>query len=523
MVSQSGRPRIPHGQRRQGRGPAMIPDVPRVSPALLAALCGVLLALTLPPLPTGILAPLPLAALLWLVASAPTARAGAARMLAGITALSAVHLWWLVPFLVALFGLPPLGALAGLLYVLEGGFFAVMAYLACRVTPSPAGRVWALAGGWVLLEWLRTLGPLAFPWPTLGSVLLPTPLIQVADLGGVLLCSLLITGAAAALVQAARGQRAPLLAAAVVWLAALGYGLTRTPGEGPTQPMLVLRSDFDAFGRAVGSLSPAQQFPALLQATEAARQPGEVVVWSETAVSAFPGQPQLPAFPGPGITGLGTEASAQEPQRNSVVSVNAAGTVLSRNEKAQLVPFGEYFPLYAGPLRPVYRLIENTLGFRLPAIPPAQRVHPLTLQGVSYGAYICYDSVFSWVARDLVRQGAQVLVNPSNDGWYNGWGVSQHFWMGRIRAIETRRWLVRSVNDGVAGAVDDLGRPVSTVAAGEGVQTLHVRPRLLSGQTLFVRLGHVPALLLAVLLVVLGWGLGRPPSPPVTGSALPRR
>ncbi|MFC5847902.1 apolipoprotein N-acyltransferase [Deinococcus petrolearius] len=483
--------------------------MPRLSPALLAALCGVLLALTLPPLPTGVLAPLPLGALLWLVASAPTPRAGAARMLAGVSALSAVHLWWLVPFLVALFGLPPLGALAGLLYVLEGSFFAVMALLACRLTPNPAGRVWALAGGWVLLEWLRTLGPLAFPWPTLGAALLPTPLIQVADLGGVLLCSLLVTGAAAALVQAARGQRAPLLAGAAIWLAALGYGLTRTPGEGPVQPMLVVRSSFDTFDRALGRLSPAQQFEVLRQGTDAARQPGEVVVWSETAVSAFPGQSQLPGFPGPGVTGLGTGASGSEPQRNSVVSVDAAGTVLSRSEKARLVPFGEYFPLYSGPLRPVYSVIENALGFRLPAIPPAQSVRPLLLQGVLYGAYICYDSVFSWVARDLAAQGAQVLVNPSNDGWYSGWGVSQHFWMGRVRAIETRRWLVRSVNDGVAGAVDDLGRPVETISAGEGLRTLHVRPRLLDGQTPFVRLGHGPALLLAALLVGLGWGVGR--------------
>jgi apolipoprotein N-acyltransferase len=494
----------------------MIADVPRVSPALLAALCGVLLALTLPPLPTGVLAPLPLAALLWLVASAPTARAGAARMLAGVTALSAVHLWWLVPFLVRIFELPPLGALAGLLYVLEGGFFAVMAYLAYRVTPTPAGRVWALAGGWVLLEWLRTLGPLAFPWPTLGSVLLSTPLIQVADLGGVLLCSLLITGAAAAVVQAAQGRRVPLLVMAVVWLAALGYGLTRTPGEGPTQPMLVMRSDFDAFGRAAGSLGPEQQFAPLLQATAAARQPGEVVVWSETATSAFPDQPQIPAFPGPGITGLGTRASGDEPARNSVVSVDAAGMILSRSEKARLVPFGEYFPLYSGPLRPVYSAIENALGFRLPAIPPAQSIRPLSLQGILYGTYVCYDSVFSWVARDLVRQGAQLLVNPSNDGWYSGWGVAQHFWMGRIRAIETRRWLVRSVNDGVAGAVDDLGRPVETVSAGEGLQTLHVRPRLLSGQTLFVQFGHVPALLIAMLLVGLGWKIGRRAGSPVT-------
>ena len=152
----------------------------------------------------------------------------------------------------------------------------------------------------------------------------------------------------------------------------------------------------------------------------------------------------------------------------------------------------------------LYRPIERLLGFRLDAYETARRVTPLPLGGALYGAYVCYDSVFPGIARALVARGAQVLVNPSNDGWYQGWGVAQHFWMGRVRAIETRRWLVRSVNRGVAGAVDDLGRPVQTVSEGPGLKVLDVRPRLLNAQTWYVRLGDLPALLMAALL--LGWG-----------------
>lgn len=476
--------------------------VPAVSPPLLALLLGALLGLCGLPLPWSFLSALPLAGVLAYAASARTVEGVPGRLFWSGLGYFAVHLWWLTAFLSKLFQFPPAGVLALALFVLEGVFLAVMAYPLARLVRSPHARVWALAGGWVVLEWLRFLGPLAFPWPTLGYTLLPTPAIQIADLGGVLLGSVLVAGTAAALAGAllgGRGRGRPALLAAVCWAAALAYGLTRTAGEGPAQPMLVLRTDFDSFGRATGSLPPELQLPAQQQVS-AQRTPQEVVVWSETALTASAAETVLPQFPGPGISGLGTPLF-ERPERNSVVAIDARGRITSREEKAKLVPFGEYFVFYDGLLRPVYRLIENTLNFELSSAQPAEVVRPLTLNGVLYGAYICYDSVFPWVARSLTRQGAQVLVNPSNDGWYSGWGVQQHFMMGRVRAIENRRWLVRSVNRGVAGAVNDLGQPVRLIASGDTTRALSVRPRLLGGRTLFNRVGDWPALLLALVMI----------------------
>ncbi|MFC6659629.1 apolipoprotein N-acyltransferase [Deinococcus multiflagellatus] len=383
-----------------------------------------------------------------------------------------------------------------------------MALIATRLTPSPTGRVWTLAGGWVLLEWLRFLGPLAFPWPTLGYTLLPTPAIQIADLGGVLLGSVLVAFTAAALGQAwlerqqGRASWRPVVLAALAWGGALGYGLTRLPGEGPEQPMRVLRMAFAAFDRASGTLTADEQFRVQRQAS-LNRPPGSVVVWSETALT-FAGPPApVTAFPGPGISGAGVYANVS-PAYNAVISLDASGRVMSRNDKAKLVPFGEEFP-FQTVLGPIYRLILTPLGFAIPDTVPNRDLGPLSLGGVAYGTYVCYDSVFPWVARTLANRGAQVLVNPSNDGWYKGWGVQQHFQMGRVRAIETRRWLVRSVNLGVAGAVNDLGQPVQTVSTGQEVQVLDVRPRLLSGTTVFMQVGDLPALGLALLMVLYGW------------------
>ncbi|WP_102125401.1 apolipoprotein N-acyltransferase [Deinococcus planocerae] len=475
--------------------------MPPLPTPLLGLLAGALLAACGLPLPWSFLSYLPLALLLVFVTGDPTPRRLALRMWWAGTAYSAVHLWWLTAFLAKLFGTPVLGALAALLFALEGAFLAVMASLAARLFTSREARVWALAGGWVLLEWLRFLGPLAFPWPTLGYTLLPTPAVQIADLGGVLLGSVLVAATAAALVSFWWGRRPPLVLMSALWVAALAYGVTRVPGPGPVQPTLLLRTEFDSFGRATRQLGPAEQLE-VQQRLSAARRPGETLVWSETALTR-PGVPaRLPEFPGPGISGLGTS----QPRQNAVVSVDAARRVLSLNRKARLVPFGEYFPLY-GALRPAYRVIEQAVGFELGGLTPARTLTPLTLNGVLYGAYVCYDSVFPWVARQLTAQGARLLVNVSNDGWYDGWGVTQHFMMGRVRAIETRRWLVRSVNQGVAAAVNDLGQPVQVLARGEG--TLHARPRLLTGQTPYVRYGDLPALGLAALLLLYARRLDR--------------
>ncbi|WP_291426107.1 apolipoprotein N-acyltransferase [Deinococcus sp.] len=481
-------------------------------PAAVSGLLGLALALTLAPLPTGILTPVVLAALLLYAASTATPRGVAGRLFWAALVMNAVHLSWLMAFVGQLLGSPALGVLAFLLYAVEGSFYALMGYLVARliggvpVLPGPQrlsgvlGRVWGLAGGWVVLEALRFLGPFAFPWPTLGYSLIDTPMIQIADLGGVLLCSVLVALSAAALVQFWHGRTKALWGVVVCWLLALGYGLTRVPGQGIPGQALLQRTAVDAFAKASHLQSPEQQFQTYNRLTQDNRQPGEVPVWTETAI-------QDPALlkltPMNGIYGV---ADLLGSRSNKAVAWTGSAVVGS-NDKARPVPFGEYFPLRTQ-LDPAWRMIEGVTHMNLETTPAAVQLSPLTLGGVVYGTYICYDSVFPWVARQLTRQGAQVLVNISNDSWYTGWGVQQHFLMGRVRAIENRRWVLRSVNKGVAGSIDDLGRPRLTLSRGEGV--IHARFPLLTTKTLFGEVGDWPALLLALGLLAYGWQLTRP-------------
>lgn len=464
----------------------------RVPSALLALALGALLAACGLPYAWSVLTPLPLAALFAYTASAPTPRAGGARLFWAGLAFFTLTLYWLPQSFGAGFGV--FGALMFVpLYAIEALFWAVLGWACLRLARSFPSRVWLLAVTWVVLEWLRHLGQIAFPWGTLGYTLLPLPAVQIADLGGVLLLSLLVTFTAAVLALLSRGHVRPALAGLGVWGAALAYGLTRPELRGESGRALLLRTNFDSFEKAQGGLDPLD---AQLRLSRDA-DPDEVVVWSETAVFVQPPlydqRARLPRRPM--IVGLGEQKGSSF--RNSAVSWN--GRVLAQYDKMQLVPFGEYYP-WSRELRPAYQWIYGQLlGIPFNPPSPGRAATPLSLNGRSYGTYICYDSVFSRVTADLARGGAQVLVNISNDGYYNeSVGTEQHFQMGRVRAIETRRYVLRSVNDGVAAVVDERGT-VRQRFSGPGEGVVHARFQYLSGQTWFVRLGDAPVLALCVL------------------------
>ncbi len=78
--------------------------------------------------------------------------------------------------------------------------------------------------------------------------------------------------------------------------------------------------------------------------------------------------------------------------------------------------------------------------------------------------FICYESIFPDEVRHLAGNGAQVLVNISNDGWYGDSGAyAQHLKQARMRAIENDRWLLRDTNTGVTAVIDPYGRIVQSM------------------------------------------------------------
>ena len=75
------------------------------------------------------------------------------------------------------------------------------------------------------------------------------------------------------------------------------------------------------------------------------------------------------------------------------------------------------------------------------------------------GTFICYESVFPNFVRKFAANGAEVLINISNDGWFGKSAArQQHLSIVRMRAAENRRWILRATNDGITATIDSAGR-----------------------------------------------------------------
>jgi apolipoprotein N-acyltransferase len=130
------------------------------------------------------------------------------------------------------------------------------------------------------------------------------------------------------------------------------------------------------------------------------------------------------------------------------------GSYAGHYDKMHLVPFGEYTPY-----KPLFFFVGHLLD-DLVFIPGTQRTL-FNVNGKRYGVFICYESIFGDDMRKFSRDGAQVLINISDDGWYGDTSAPwEHLDMVRMRAIENRRWIVRSTNTGITATIDPFGRVV---------------------------------------------------------------
>lgn len=364
---------------------------------------------------------------------------------------------------------------------------------------------------WVAYELARATLFTGLPWEMLGhSQWKNLPLIQVADLAGAYAVSFMVAavnvGAYLVLRDLARTAEArrlvhaaaPLGAALALVAAVATYGIWRI-GQESTRPMTTSRVLTLVQGNQVlpgrweraGAERSLLVYAGLTQRAVAEQHP-DLVVWPEYAVTLYPERdPVL-------LSGLreiarrvpaGLVFGAPRAERldahpryfNSAYYVAPDGTVAA-SDKIRLVPFAEYRPLSFGEAIAADDEREFTAGTRSTVFAsPAGRL----------GVLICYEVIFPGMARDLVRAGAEVLLNLSNDGWLDRAGLgagAQHLSMAVFRAVETRRYLARVASTGISGFIDPLGRPFALLGANlRGVTSGEVQPR--QEMTPYVRYG----------------------------------
>ncbi len=194
---------------------------------------------------------------------------------------------------------------------------------------------------------------------------------------------------------------------------------------------------------------------------------------------------------------MGTVAHTPEgAPLNSATLVSPAGIALTRYDKVHLVPFGEFVPW------PLGALAEN-ISSETGDFAAGTRVVVSPVGTHNLGTFICYESVFPNFVRQFADNGAEVLFNISNDGWFGKTAArEQHLKIVRMRAAENRRWILRATNDGISAAIDSAGRlrgtlPLYTRAAS------HSGFEYIAARTPYTRFGDWFAAVCATLALAL--------------------
>lgn len=405
----------------------------------------------------------------------------------------------------------------------------------------------SLAPVWMATELARNHLLSGLPWGNLGySQSHNLWFSQLASLGGVYglaFCVALVNGALYESLRARLWKERPFpsvlaaVAAAVLLLGHL-FGALRVQRWDQAHAsherlrVAVVQGNIDRrFARTEPSYAPTV-LRAYAPPTRAADAAGaDLIVWPEASFPLVLDK-DLRTLTGLGLPRLSSRAhlllgvdlmdpaDLERGNENATFLVTPGLGILHKYVKHHLVPFGEYIPFGLDRHLPLRPLVQATYV-------PGSSLQPAPLPTPSaqarVGVLICYDAIFPEISREYARQGAEVLINLSNDAWFGfSAGPFQFLRIAALRSIEVGRPMARAANTGISAFIDPLGRihqatPVGLVTSEARVLSapqllpprwiLQELPRMTS-PTLYVLIGDTPAYL-AVLFCVVGLGLAR--------------
>ena len=402
---------------------------------------------------------------------------------------------------------------------------------------------------WVCYEYfLKTSGFLAYSYGNLGySQHAFLPFIQVADLAGVWVVSLLVVypstliGRAcadglAALRTSWRGYVVAAAAYAAVFAAVVVYGsvsFADTRGDRQWRVALV-QQDVDPWKGGYAayrtSLDVLERQSTRALAGSGTERP-EIVIWSETSfVPAIDWHTRyrpdnqtyglvkelrdfLSAQTVPFVVGNDDgELRRVDEGQDARVDFNASllfdhGQIVDTYRKLHLVPFTESFP-FKKTLPRIYQWLVNadTHFWEKGTVYTVFQAG-----GVRFSTPICFEDTFGYLCRGFVQRGADVLVNMTNDLWSRSEACAmQHMTMAVFRAVENRRSVVRSTNGGMTNIIDPNGRILASLAPFTEGCLLGSVPVHQGVRTLYTRWGDwLPPVLLGLSAAALAAGIVR--------------
>jgi apolipoprotein N-acyltransferase len=341
---------------------------------------------------------------------------------------------------------------------------------------------------WVSIEFLRTHLPIiGFPWNLTGYAASGSlALLQLTPVTGIYGLSFLIAAyssllAYVVIVRTPRAWKSVIIATVVLILVAVG-GRYLVPEQTPRFIAHLVQTNFPQ----------SEQYPARwleihsselrelerISVDAAKKSPG-LIVWPEVPAPFTFQEPLFAALATSiardsgsdflvGVFDVKRDPHGQWLYYNTAVLLNPSGQRTFAYDKIHLVPFGEYVPLRSW-LTFANKLTADISDFTAGSTYGVGHLGSVETKVPSadptFGVFICYEAIFPGEIRQFAANGAQLLINVSNDGWFGRSAApAQHVMMSRVRAVESRRWLLRDTNNGYTVSVDPYGRVVASMA-----------------------------------------------------------
>ena len=395
--------------------------------------------------------------------------------------------------------------IALLISLIPFGLAALLMTLAFRLYYTLrriTGRAWSYAGlvcFWIGYEYLHQSWDLAFPWMTLGNGFASThQLVQWYEYTGVyggtywILVSNILVYETWRVVRTADKPRVrwmwAIRSAAHILIPTVISLVMYARYEEQVNPsnVVVVQPNIDPYGKW-NTIPSTAQVRQLIRLSDSVGQANtEYFIWPETAIPDYTDEERirenanfravqqfLGKYPnGNVISGIESyllyddarTPTARLAERfgkysdyfNTAVQIENSPRVQFYH-KSRLVPGVEQLPFASALsfMKPVFAAFGgSTGGFGSQEKPSVF----YSRSGIGAAPVICYESIWGDYIAEYVSQGAQFIAIITNDGWWgNTSGKDQHFLYAKLRAIETRRWVVRSANTGISGFIDQQG------------------------------------------------------------------
>ncbi|WP_326546413.1 apolipoprotein N-acyltransferase [Mycolicibacterium sp. ND9-15] len=470
-------------------GQAVVDRLPQLAVVIVA---GILLCLSFPPFGWWYLGFVAFALLAWVLTRETTTRRGGFGY--GFL-FGATFYLPLLPWVGTFVGPVPWIGLS----LAEALFPALFGVAAVTVRRLPGWPLW-FAGLWATQEWLKSTLPFGgFPWGVVAYSQTESPLRSIAQLGGAPLLSFAVVligfclGAIVfEVVQWWRrdGQNAAppavvvpgVYISVVLLVTALTWPHVRQSGAGAGDDRSItvavvqgnvprLGLDFNAQRRAVLD-NHVRETMRLAEDVRSGRAPRPMfVVWPENSSDIDPLansdasemiSAAATAIDAPILVGAVVEApgaTAENPSStNSVIVWNPGSGPGERHDKQIVQPFGEYLPW-----RGFFRRLSDYAD-RAGYFVPGDGTGVLHPAGVPVGVSTCWEVIFDRAPREAVRNGAQLLVVPSNNATFTESMSEQQLAFARLRAVEHDRYVVVAGTTGISAIIAPDGRETARTA-----------------------------------------------------------